>query len=110
MKYKSKKTTIDGITFDSKAEAHRYVELKTLETVGHITHLKLQPEFVLIPRFTKNGKTYRKTVYRADFAYFNADGVFVVEDVKGFKTDVYKLKKKLFEWSYPDYEIKEVTR
>ena len=109
MKYHSKKTVIDGITFPSKAEAHRYVELKTLENAGRISHLKLQPEFELIPSFKKNGKTFRKTVYRADFCYMQ-DGQFIVEDVKGFLTDVYKLKRKLFEWRYPDLTIKEVKR
>lgn len=109
MKYHSKKTVIDGITFDSKAEAHRFVELKTLENAGRISHLKLQPEFELIPSFKKNGKTYRRCVYKADFCYM-AEGRFIVEDVKGFKTEVYKLKRKLFEWRYPDLTIKEVKR
>lgn len=108
MKYHSKKTTIDGIKFDSKKEAQRYVELKTLETAGRIKSLVLQPEFVLIPSFKKNGKAYRKTVYRADFGYLDKNGNYIVEDVKGFKTDVYRLKKKMFEHLYPDLTIKEV--
>lgn len=108
MKYHSRKTTIDGITFDSKKEAQRYVELKTLETAGRISHLVLQPEFVLIPSFKKNGKTFRKTVYRADFSYLDKNGNYIIEDTKGFKTDVYLLKKKLFEFTYPDLTIKEV--
>jgi hypothetical protein len=108
MKYHSKKTIVDGIKFDSKKEATRYQELKLLEKAGKIKELKLQPEYELIPKFKKNNKTYRKTIYKADFSYFDIEAnKYIIEDVKGFKTDVYKLKKKLFEYKY-DYEIKEV--
>jgi len=108
-KYHSTKVTVDGIKFDSKAEAKRYNELKLMQDVGLIKDLKLQPQFDLIPTFRKNGKTYRKTVYIADFSYFSVeDNKIIIEDVKGFKTDVYALKKKLFEYKYPQYEIKEI--
>lgn len=109
MKYHSKKTIVDGIEFDSKKEAARYQELKLLERAGKISDLELQQEYELIPKFKKNNKTYRKTIYRADFSYFDIEAnKYIVEDVKGFKTDVYKLKKKLFEYRYTDLEIKEV--
>lgn len=107
-KYRAKKTVVDGIKFDSKKEATRYQQLKQLETEGKIKDLVLQPEYELIPKFKKNGKTYRKTVYKADFSYFDIEtDKIIIEDVKGFKTDVYALKKKMFEYKY-DYEIKEV--
>lgn len=110
-KYHALKTTIDGITFDSKAEAERYAELKLLERGKVITDLTLQPEFELIPAFRKNGKSYRKTTYRADFAYFDLEkGKYIIEDVKGVLTPVYKLKKKLFEYKYPQFEINEEHR
>ncbi len=70
-KYHATKTEVDGITFDSQLEANRYCELKLLYKAGEISQLRLQPEFVLIPAFRKNGKSYRKTVYRADFMYFD---------------------------------------
>lgn len=109
MKYHSKKTIVDGITFDSKKEAARYQELKLLERAGKIKDLVLQQEYELIPKFKKNNKTYRKTSYKADFSYFDIEGnKYIVEDVKGFKTEIYKLKKKLFEYRYKDLEIKEV--
>lgn len=109
-KYHSRKTKVDGITFDSKAEAERYAELRLLLRAGIVRELKLQPEFELIPAFRKNGRTYRRTVYRADFSYYDAtSGQFVIEDVKGMKTELYRLKKKLFEYKYPDWEIKEIT-
>lgn len=108
-KYGSKKTVIDGITFDSKREADRYYELKLLEIAGKIKDLKLQHQFVLQPPFKKNGKTIRAITYIADFTYFDLEKMKnVVEDVKGYKTDVYSLKKKMFEYKYPDLTIVEV--
>lgn len=108
-KYHSKKVILDGIEFDSKKEAKRYSELKLLERAGQIKDLELQKVFELQPSFKKNGKTYRKTTYKADFCYFdNEKGKYIVEDVKGFKTEVYKLKKKMFEYKYQDLELKEI--
>lgn len=110
-KYKNKKIIIDGIEFDSQLEGKRYKELKLLTKVGVIKDLQLQPTFELIPTFKKNNKTYRKTTYKADFSYFDTRlNKIVVEDTKGFKTDIYKLKKKMFEYKYQDLEIKEVLK
>ena len=109
MKYGNEKKTVNGHTFDSKAEARRYEQLSLLEKAGVIKNLRLQPEYELIPRFKKGNRTFRKTVYIADFEYVE-DGRKIVEDVKGFATDVYKLKKKLFEYRYPDLTIKEVKK
>lgn len=108
-KYGAIKTEVDGITFDSRREAHRYKELKLLERAGAINSLELQKEFELQPSFHKNGKTYRAIKYVADFAYYDVETKeYVIEDSKGMRTDVYKLKKKLFEYRYPDFEIREV--
>lgn len=108
-KYHSRKTAVDGIVFDSAKEARRYVELKLLERAGKIRDLKLQPEFVLQPGFRKNGKTYRQIAYKADFSYFSVEEYkIIIEDVKGLKTPVYCLKRKLYEYKYPDSEIREV--
>jgi len=108
-KYRNRKTTIDGITFDSKAEARRYAELKLLERAGEIKDLELQPKYRLLDGFKKNGKTYRPIDYIADFRYYDVKlGRMVVEDVKGKRTDVFNIKKKLFEKKYPDLEIKIV--
>lgn len=95
-KYYNRKTTIDGITFDSRKEAFRYQELKFLEKAGEIKNLTLQPKFLLQDGFRHNGKTYRKIEYIADFSYRRTeDDVLVIEDVKGVKTDVFKLKEKM---------------
>ena len=111
MKYHNKKVIVDGIKFDSKLEARRYKDLKLMQDVGLIKDLQLQPQFLLIPSFRKNGKTYRKTVYIADFSYFSIkDDKIIVEDTKGYETDVYKLKKKMFEFKYPQLEIREVRK
>lgn len=106
-KYRAKKTEIDGIKFDSKKEAKRYIALRELEKQGNIEKLMLQPRFLLQEGFRKNGKTYRKIEYVADFMY-QQGGKVIVEDVKGMKTDVYKLKQKLFEKRYQDLTIKEI--
>ena len=112
-KYHNKKTVADGIKFDSKLEAERYAQLKILERTGVIKGLELQPSFELLPSFRKNGKTWRRTVYKADFRYIlSEDYSYIIEDVKGSTsviTDVFRLKQKLFEYKYPDYTISIVT-
>ena len=111
MKYKNKKTIVDDIQFDSKLEANRYKELKLLQKSGKIKELQLQPSFELIPSFKKNGKTFRKSTYKADFSYIDtATGETVIEDTKGFITELYKLKKKLFEYKFPNLSIKEIKK
>lgn len=95
-KYGNRKTVIDGITFDSRKEANRYCELKLLEDAGKIKGLKRQVKFELIPPIKNHP---RATYYIADFVYFDVQSnMQVVEDVKGMKTDIYKLKKKLMMW------------
>jgi hypothetical protein len=106
MKYNNKKTTVEGIIFDSKKEANRYLELKLLEKAGQIKDLELQPKFELLPTVRRNGKTYRKCTYIADFKYFDIkESKYIVEDVKGFKTKEFRLKEKMFVAKY-DYELK----
>lgn len=95
-KYKAVKTEINGIEFDSKKEARRYKELKILEKADEIKSLELQPRFLLQEKFEYNGKTIRKIEYIADFRYIDEEGNTIVEDVKGMKTEVYKIKKKIF--------------
>lgn len=104
-KYYNKKVVIDGIDFDSKAEGSRYKELKLLEKANKISHLKVQPRFLLQDSFRKNGKIYRKIEYVADFSYIE-NGKKIIEDVKGKETEVFKIKHKLFEKMYPQLELK----
>lgn len=100
-KYGNMRTVVDGFEFQSKAEAARYSQLKLLQKTGHIRGLELQPAFPVVI----GGK--KVCTYRADFAYFDREER-VVEDVKGCKTPLYKLKKKLVEALYPGVVIREV--
>ena len=98
-KYHARKTTFDGITFDSASEASRYAELNMLEKNGEITDLRRQVPFVLLDDYVISGKKKRGIKYVADFVYCE-DGIEHIEDVKGCLTPVYKLKKKMFESRY----------
>lgn len=94
-KYGAKAVEIDGHRFPSQKEGRRYQELQLLVRAGSIKNLELQPSFPLVV----NGKKICE--YRADFKYFDqAKGSTVIEDVKGFKTPEYKIKKKLTEAIY----------
>lgn len=96
-KFHAKKITVDGITFDSRKEAMRWQELKLMERAGKIRGLRRQVRFELLPAFDAGGKHYRPTSYVADFVYVDTkSGEEVVEDCKGFRTEVYKLKAKMF--------------
>lgn len=98
-KFNAKRTTVDGITFDSRREADRYLVLKGMEEDGLIEDLRRQVRYELVPAFDVDGRHYRPVYYVADFVYVE-DGKEVVEDVKGMITDVYKLKSKLFARRY----------
>ena len=108
-KYHNTKVYVNGIKFDSKLEAGRYRELLLLEKAGQIRNLRRQVEFELQPSFKKNGKTIRKISYIADFVY-EESGQTIVEDAKGMRTEIFRLKKKLFEFKYPNLTIKETRK
>lgn len=108
-KYHNKKIMYNGISFDSIKEKDRYIMLKWLEKDGRIKELKLQQPFELQPTFKKNGKTFRSIKYIADFYYYDViDEKYIAEDTKGYRTEVYRIKRKLFEYKYKDIELKEV--
>lgn len=101
-KYRAIRTTVDGLKFDSKREAERYMALRQLLRIGEISDLRLQVKF---PITVNNQKI---CTYIADFTYKDsATGDFVVEDSKGMKTRTYVLKKKLVKAVY-GIEIREV--
>lgn len=107
MKYHNKEIVVNGIRFQSQKEANRYYVLLLLQKAGYIKNLVLQPRYILQDTFKKNGKTYRKIEYIADFEYVE-NGKIIVEDVKGYETEVFKIKHKLFEYKYPELELKVV--
>lgn len=103
-KFNSKKTTVDGHTFDSQIEATRYLQLKYLQMAGEIRELQLQPKIPLMVNGKKIG------TYIGDFKYIRvSDGVRVIEDVKSkaTKTPVYNLKKKILATYEPPVIITE---
>ena len=100
-KYNAKRTTFNGRTYASKKEAKRSAELHLLEKAGLISELKEQVPYILIDK-SEHGRAIK---YVADFVYIE-NGKQVVEDTKGFKTDVYRLKKRLMAERY-GIEIKE---
>lgn len=109
-KYGNVKIEIDGHKFDSRAESDRYLELIMLERAGEISGLQVHPTYQLLaPYIRRDGVKVRGITYKADFAYVE-HGVRIVEDVKGVQTQVFKLKRKLFEKRYPaiDFRIIQV--
>lgn len=96
-KFKAKPTETDGIKFSSKKEAKRYNNLKMLKNIGEVIFFLRQVPFHL-PGGVK---------YVCDFLIFWTNGEVTIEDVKGFKTESYKAKKKMVETLYP-VEILEV--
>jgi Protein of unknown function (DUF1064) len=94
-KYRAVKTEVDGIVFHSKREAKRYGELRLLEKAGEILQLRLQVKYAV------NINGIKVCEYRADFAYYDCENkCYVIEDCKGVRTAVYRLKKKLVEAYY----------
>ena len=90
-KYGAVKTVIDGIKFDSKAEAMYYQLHK------HDKGIKMQEKFVLMDKFRLNGKAYREIAYVPDFTFYDDEGNLIkIVDVKGMQTSGFKIKAKLF--------------
>jgi Protein of unknown function (DUF1064) len=107
-KYKNKKIEIDGLVFDSQAEARYYTYLSDLMQKGVVTKIVPQPRYLLQESFRKNGILFRKIEYVADFAVQYEDGRSEVVDVKGMETTDFKIKRKLFEKKYPELSLKVV--
>ena len=105
-KYGNKHTIIDGIEFHSRKESNRYLELKMMAKSGDIENLELQKKFALIPsQKLTTGKTERACAYIADF-FYTVKGIPITEDVKGKRTDIYVIKRKLMKFIH-NIEIKE---
>jgi hypothetical protein len=107
-KYGAIATELDGIRFASRAEARRYQELKLLVAAGEINSLVVHPQYPLFPEDKR--RKLRAVVYEADFMYIEeATGTKVVEDVKGVRTAVYRLKRNiLLRTLAPGWEFREI--
>lgn len=100
-KYRNKKVVADGITFDSIKESECYKILKILQKTGKILKFELQPKFDYNIQYQHNGKNLnKKAFYKADFKVFFTNDNIEIWDVKGFKTAIYKRKKKIIEFLY----------
>ena len=119
-KYNAKNVLIDGIVFQSKREARRFVQLRRMECEGFISELQRQKKFLLIPAQYAEGTTgprggykkgkllEREVAYYADFVYYDEIAKeYVIEDTKGVRTPEYIIKRKLMLW-LKGYQIKEV--
>lgn len=116
-KYHAEKSSRGDLTFDSKKEARRYDELMLMQNAGMIRNLKLQVRFCLIEGYTTTENVKHKgEYYVADFVYerktapdCNGDvhWLKVVEDAKGYRTQVYRNKAKLFREKF-GFSITEV--
>lgn len=90
-KYYAQRQEVDGINFDSKKEARRYQALKQLQKVNEVKYFIRQPSFDI-------GAGVK---YKADFLIVWTNGKVTIEDVKGYQTPTFKMKKKLVEAKYP---------
>ena len=103
------KKEVDGIVFDSTMEANYYIYLKEEKRKGNVLDFELQPEFPLLDSYKKYGRTIRGIKYISDFLVTYADGSQKVIDVKGRETDDFKLKRKIFDYKYPDLTLQLIT-
>lgn len=99
-KFNAQKVELDGMTFDSKKEHKRYIELKAMQQRGEIHSLEHHTKFELAPKTKIEGEKRAKPAVRyfADFTYYNSAGKYIVEDVKSAATRKlasYRTKKHL---------------
>ncbi len=104
-KYKAKRFEVDGIIFDSKVEGKYYLHLKEKEKIGLIKSFILQPVYELQPKYRKNDTGIQAIKLKADFQIILADGSELIVDVKGHPTEGAKLKRKMFDYKYPDRKL-----
>lgn len=105
----TKRKVVNGIVFRSTLEADVYQLLSLWERAGHISGLVCQPRFLLQAKMRRAGKAVRAIEYVADFQFVRA-GETVVIDAKGWRMDVYRIKRKMFLSLYPDLKFEEWTR
>lgn len=104
-KYGNKRVTVKGVVFDSIAESRYFLVLLDKKKKKEILDYELQPRFLLQESFKKNGETFREIEYVADFKVIHNDGRIEIVDVKGMETEIFKIKRKLFEYKYPELSL-----
>lgn len=106
----NRKVNADGYTFDSEFEYSRYLELLLIEKAGMIRDLRVHPLYVVFDTFKDRfGRKHRAIEHEVDFEYREGDQL-VVEDSKGFETEVWKIKRKLFCKRYPEIEYRVIKK
>lgn len=108
-KFNAKKVEYDGYIFDSKVEKDFYIHLSEQVQSGKIKSFTTQPNYLLQPKFTKYNKNYREISYTPDFKIIENDDTIKLYDVKGMATQASELRKKLFDYQYPDIELIWIT-
>lgn len=111
-KFNAQKIELDGMTFDSKKEHKRYIELKAMQQRGEIFGLEHHTKFELAPKTKLEGEKRVKPALRyfADFTYYNTRGEYIVEDVKSAATRKlasYRNKKHLMKTVF-NIDVREV--
>ena len=111
-KFNAQKIELDGMTFDSKKELKRYIELKAMQQHGEIFELEHHTKFELAPKIKLEGEKRAKPALRyfADFTYYNITGEYIVEDVKSAATRKlasYRNKKHLMKTVF-NIDVREV--
>ncbi|WP_134682539.1 DUF1064 domain-containing protein [Brevibacillus migulae] len=101
----AKRFHIDGLPFDSKAEAEYYLILLDKQERGEITHLTLQPKYELQPACVRWGENLQPIRYQADFEVEYPDGKLEAIDVKGLPSEASLLKFKMFQYHYPTVRL-----
>lgn len=108
-KYNNNFVELDGYIFASQLEADYYAELVFRQKANEISSFVIQPRYLLQKAFEKDGKKYKKIEYVADFEIKHLDDSIEVIDTKGVKTDVFRIKEKMFHKIYP-YKLTIVTK
>lgn len=108
-KYNNNFVELDGYIFASQLEADYYAELVFRQKANEISSFVIQPRYLLQKSFEKDGKKYKKIEYVADFEIKHLDDSIEVIDTKGVKTDVFRIKEKMFHKIYP-YKLTVVTK
>lgn len=106
-KYNNKKVEFNGIKFDSLHEAQYY---KYLLESKDVIEIDLQPKFELLPSFTKDNKNHRSITYTPDFKVTYSDGSIVYIDVKGMETQQGNMRRKMFDYKYPELTLKWISK
>lgn len=101
-KYNSKKEVYNGIQFDSRDECLYYQYLLGRVERKEIKSFELQPLYILIDKFEKDGVKHRAITYKPDFKVYHNDGSIELIDVKGMSTQQGNLRRKLFDARYPE--------